>query len=138
METLPHELYEDARKRVRQKKMLFFHFVVFVLGSILMYVSNTFLAQDPNAFKWYPWVIAFWGFLLALHTVNVLIVDSFMNKRWEREQIDKLVEKQRIRIEALQLKVEEEYNQKQALLRKESTKIEEGGEGLDAQKTQEW
>lgn len=109
MEQIPHELYEDARKRVKQKKLLFFHFVVFVLGSLLMYVSNEFLMQDPAAFKWYPWVVTVWAFLLALHAVNVLIVDSFMNKKWERTQIDKLIEKQKLKIEELQKKVEQDF-----------------------------
>lgn len=109
MEQIPHELYEDARKRIKQKKLLFFHFVVFVLGSLLMYVSNEFLMQDPAAFKWYPWTVTIWAFLLALHAVNVLIVDSFMNKKWERTQIDKLIEKQKLKIEELQKKVEQDF-----------------------------
>lgn len=109
MEQIPHELYEDARKRVKQKKLLFFHFVVFVLGSLLMYVSNEFLMQDPTAFKWYPWAITIWTFLLALHAINVLIVDSFMNKKWERTQIDKLIEKQKLKIEELKKKVEQDF-----------------------------
>lgn len=111
MEQIPHELYEDARKRVKQKKLLFFHFVVFILGSLLLYVSSEFLLQnpDPTAFKWYPWVIVIWAFFFALHAVNVLIVDSFMNKKWERAQIDKLIEKQQRKIEELQKKVEQDY-----------------------------
>lgn len=109
MEQVPYELYEEARKRVKQKKLLFFHFVVFVLGSLLMYVSNVFLSKDPTTFKWYPWAISIWAFLLALHAVNVLIVDSFMNKKWEHRQIDKLIEKQKVKIEELQKKVELEY-----------------------------
>lgn len=109
MEPIPHELYEDARKRVKQKKLLFFHLVVFVLGSILMYVSNVFLTQDPNAFKWYPWAIAIWAFFFAFHAINVLIVDSFMNKKWEREQIDKLVKKQQAKLLELEAKIAKEY-----------------------------
>lgn len=108
MEPMTHELYEDARKRVKEKKLLFFHFVVFVLGSILMYVSNVYLVQDPLAVKWYPWAIASWAFILALHMVNVLIVNSFMNKKWERDQIDKLMAKQARKIEELRLKVEQD------------------------------
>lgn len=109
MEPIPHELYEDARKRVKQKKLLFFHLVVFVLGSILMYVSNVFLTQDPNAFKWYPWAIAIWAFFFVFHAINVLIVDSFMNKKWEREQIDKLVKKQQVKLRELEAKIAKEY-----------------------------
>lgn len=109
MESIPHELYEDARKRAKQKKVLFFHFVVFVLGSIFMYVSNEFLTSDPNAVKWYPWAIAVWTFLFLLHAINVLVVNRFMGKKWEREQIDKLVRKREKRIKDLQAKVEKEY-----------------------------
>ncbi len=46
MEKEQHELYEYAKKRLNQKKGLYFHFVLFVLGSIFMFIVNCFRLLD--------------------------------------------------------------------------------------------
>jgi len=51
--------------------------------------------------NWSLWVSTFWFFMLILHFIKVYITDRFMNKNWEREQIDKLVDKQKIKINEL-------------------------------------
>ena len=38
-----HELYENARKRINQKKRLYQHFVVFLIGSVFLIILNKFL-----------------------------------------------------------------------------------------------
>ncbi len=105
MENELHEQYEYARKRLKQKKELYFHFVLFVLGSIFILIINHF---DIFGIKlnWAIWVITFWAFLFILHFIKVFITDRFMNKNWEREQIDKLVAKQAQKIEQLQNQIE--------------------------------
>lgn len=108
MDPLQHELYEDARIRVKQKKRLFFHFVVFILGSIFLYIANEYLVQDTTV-KWYLWATSIWALLFVLHAINVLIVNRFMNKKWERTQIDKLMEKQLKRREQLERQVEKDF-----------------------------
>lgn len=100
MEKDQHELYEYARRRIKQKKKLYFHFVFFVLISILMYIVNKWFGLgEPN--NWFLWLATAWLFLLILHFIKVFITDRFMNKNWEREQIDKLVAKQEIKIAEL-------------------------------------
>jgi amino acid permease len=111
MEKEQHELYEYARKRLKQKKGLYFHFVLFILGSIFLFISNHFLIFGL-AFNWAIWVITFWLFLFILHFIKVYITDRFMNKNWEREQIDRLVAKQQKKIEQLQNQIEEDSSKK--------------------------
>ncbi len=104
MEKEHHELYEYARKRIKQKKQLYYHFVLFVLLSMLMYITNKWFGLgEPN--NWFLWVSTFWLFLLILNFIKVFITDRFMNKNWEREQIDKLVVKQEIKIKELEIQV---------------------------------
>lgn len=88
-----HEQYELARKRVKKKKRLYYHTILFLLGSLSMFVANNYLNVLPST-KWYQWAIAFWLFILILHFVKVYITDQFMGKEWEREEINKLVKKQ--------------------------------------------
>ncbi len=107
MEKDQHELYEYARRRLRQKKNLYFHFVLFIILSIFMVIANKWIGVgEPN--NWYIWVSTAWLFLLILHFIKVFITDRFMNKNWEREQIDKLVAKQEIKINELEKQVQKQ------------------------------
>ena len=101
MDTTQHELYEYARLRLKQKKRLYFHFVVVVVGSLFLLSLNYLLGVLPEI-HWSLWAIASWIFLFVLHFIRVFITDSFMNKKWERAQIDKLIAKQERRIEQLE------------------------------------
>ena len=101
MDINQHELYEYARLRLKQKKRLYFHFVLFVLGSIFFIAANKLMNLLPET-NWAVWAIIIWLFIFILHFIRVFVTDSFMNKKWEREQIDKLMAKQERRIEQLQ------------------------------------
>lgn len=107
MEKEQQELYEYARKRLKQKKVLYFHFVLLILGSIFILIANHFEAFGYT-FNWSIWVITAWLFLFILHFIKVYITDRFMNKDWEREQINRLVAQQQRKIDQLQTKVEED------------------------------
>lgn len=107
MEKEQQERYEYARRRIVQKKRLYYHFVLFVLGSIFMFIANHFQAFGFTA-NWCTWVIAAWAFLFVLHFIKVYITDRFMNKAWEKKQIDRLILKQEKKITQLQTKIEEE------------------------------
>ena len=100
MEKDQYELYEYARRRIKQKKGLYYHFVLYVLLCILMYVVNKWFGLgEPH--NWFLWVATAWLFLLVLNFIKVFITDRFMNKNWEQEQIEKLVAKQTIKIAEL-------------------------------------
>lgn len=107
MENNQHELYEYARRRMKQKKRLYFHFILFFVGSIFFLIIHRVLDLDiyPGS-NWDLWAIIIWAFIFVLHFIRVFITDSFMNKNWERSQIDKLVAKQERKIQQLQSKVD--------------------------------
>ena len=107
MEKEQHEQYEYARRRLKQKKGLYFHFVLLILGSIFMFLANHFVIFGVLV-NWAIWVISFWFFLFILHFIKVFITDRFMNKNWERDQIDRLVGKQKQKIDQLQNQIEED------------------------------
>lgn len=104
-----HELYENARDRVRQIKRLYFHFVLFLVGSVFLVVLNKILKIDESLFKnWFVWAIILWLFFLILHFINVFIINRFMGKDWERKQTDKLVIKQELKIAKLEKEIAHE------------------------------
>ena len=106
MENEQHQQYEYARKRIKQKKTLYLHFVLLIIGSLFMFTANVLLHfGEPT--HWYIWAVTVWVFLFILHFVKVFISDRFMNKNWEREQIDKLVAKQQDRVTQLHTKADD-------------------------------
>ena len=108
-----YEQYEYARRRLRQKKILYFHFVLFLLGSLFLFIANRFFRFDTTTDQnWCIWAITIWFFIFILHFIKVYITDRFMNKKWEREQIDRLVALQQKRISQLESRVNEDTESK--------------------------
>jgi len=109
MENQQHESYEYARKRIKQKKNLLFHFVVLLVGSFFMFIAHYYLEIGATV-NWHVWVITMWAFFFILHFIKIYVTDRFMNKTWERAQIDRLMLKQEQKLAQLQAKIDEEQN----------------------------
>ena len=88
-----HELYEKARKRVKQKKRLYYHFVLFLIGSVFLIVLNIFFKVGSQFGEWFKYAIALWFFVWVLHFINVFVTKRFFGKEWERQETEKLIEK---------------------------------------------
>jgi amino acid permease len=99
---IPHEQYEKARKYTRKKRRLYWHFVVFLVGSVLLIVLNTILNLGQEYGNWFVWVILFWFFLWLLHFVNVFVFSRFFDKDWERRETEKLLAKHDKKVEKLE------------------------------------
>ncbi|MEP5341148.1 MAG: dihydrofolate reductase [Algibacter sp.] len=99
------ELIENAQKRIKQKKRLYIHFVLFLIGAAFLIVANTVLGIGENftilGKEWFLYAILLWSFFFVYHIFNVLITNKFMGKAWEQQQLEKLVAKQQNRIEKL-------------------------------------
>ncbi len=103
-----HELLETAQNRIKQKKRLFAHFVVFLIGSVFLILVNKILKYGED-YDWFIWGITFWAFLCLIHAFNVFVTQKFMGKNWERAQREKLVAKQKQRIAELQKEIETDF-----------------------------
>ena len=115
------ELIENAQKRIKQKKRLYIHFVIFLIGAVFLILANTVLGIGENitiaGINWFVYAILVWLFLFAYHFISVFITHKFMGKEWEKQQLEKLVNQQELRIEKLKqnfLKEETKIAQSQA------------------------
>ena len=98
-----HELYENARNRTIQKKRLYYHFIVFIVGAIFLTLLNKILKVGETVVEnWFVWAITLWFFFFVLHFINVFVTNRFMGKEWERIQTEKLIQKQELRIAQLE------------------------------------
>lgn len=103
-----HEQLEYAHKRIKQKKNLYVHFVLFIIGSVFLILINKILKYGEE-YNWFIWGITFWAFLFVVHVVNVYVTQKFMGIDWERAQREKLIAKQRQRIKELQNEIETDF-----------------------------
>ncbi len=100
-----HELYEKARKRVKQKKRLYYHFVLFLVGSVFLIALNILFKVGDKYGDWFKYAIALWLFVWILHFINVFITNRFFGKDWERIETEKLIEKHLDKSEDLERKL---------------------------------
>lgn len=102
------ELIQNAQRRIKQKKRLYVHFVIFLIGAIFLILANTVLGIGKNfqifGIDWFVFAIFAWLFLFVYHVFNVFVTHRFMGKDWEKQQLDVLVAKQTERIEVLKQK----------------------------------
>jgi dihydrofolate reductase len=105
------ELFKNARRRIRQKRALYAHFVIFLIGALFLIIANTVLDIGLETFgsNWFVYAISFWLFLFLYHLFNVFITNKFMGDAWEEAQLKKLIAKQEQRIESLKKTVEKDY-----------------------------
>lgn len=106
------ELIEYAQSRIRQKKRFRTHVLLFFIGGLFLFLTNTILGVG-NHFKlfnynWHVIATFVWLFFLTYHAFNVLIGHSFMGKSWEKKQLEKLVAKQQIKINTLKKGLDKE------------------------------
>ncbi len=107
-------LIETAQKRIKQKKRLYIHFVIFLIGAVFLIAANTGLGIGKEIkffdINWFVFAILLWLFFFLYHIFNVFITHKFMGKAWETEQLEKLVFKQKQRIAKIEGNLEKQNN----------------------------
>ena len=96
------ELIKTAQKRIKQKKRLYAHFVVFLIGAVFLIVANLVLniGKDVTFFgiNWFVFAILAWLFIFIYHVFNVFVTSKLLSKNWEEKQLNSMVAKQKKRI----------------------------------------
>jgi len=112
-------LIKNAERRIKQKKGLYIHFVIFLIGGVLLIVANTVLGigKDIKFFglEWFVYAVVLWLIIFIYHFISVFITNKFMGKDWEDQQREALVAKQQERIE----KLKQEFLKKETKIAKE-------------------
>lgn len=103
------ELIENAQRRIKEKRGLFTHFVVFLVGAVGLIIISQILMQNKPAtllgVEWWIWVLFAWLLLLIYHAFKVFVTNRLLGPEWEKRQYDRLVGKQKERIAQLEEKV---------------------------------
>lgn len=79
-------IYEEAKKRVKAKKNLYTHIVVYVCVNIFLLII---WAVTGGGFPWFIFPLGGWGIGLAFHIMDVLVWQC----KSDRKAIEKEAEK---------------------------------------------
>ena len=103
------ELIQNAQKRIKQKKSLYTHFILFLIVSVGFILASVIfnIGSQIKLFgiDWFVYAIGLWLLILLWHTFKVFVTQKFMGKGWEKQQLDKLVAQQEVRIEKIKTKL---------------------------------
>jgi hypothetical protein len=99
-------------EKIEAKKKGCIFILCFYFSQFILFVSTKLFnfGLDSN---WYIYAITVWFFIFILHFIKVFITDRFMNKNWEREQIDRLVALQKNKLTELQAQITEDTSTKE-------------------------
>ena len=121
------QLIETAQRRIKQKKRLYYHFVIFLIGAIFLIVLNTVIGIGEQTkilgLDWFVFAILAWLFLFIFHLFNVFVTHKFMGKSWEEAQLNKLVSKQKERISQLEAEFEKTHPVATTAMIEKKTKV---------------
>lgn len=106
-----YELFKNAEERMKQKRLLYIHFFVFVLGTIFFWVANKLLGYGAD-YNWWYWAALIWLFLWLWHAMSVFVFNRFMGKEWEEKQREKLIAAQQEKIMKMGVAIEKELEKK--------------------------
>ena len=84
------QIYEMARKRVKDKKDFYVHLMVYVVVNALL-VMIWGVTMQWSGYPWFIWPMMGWGIGLIFHGLAVFFFDRETN--WERAEIEKEAEK---------------------------------------------
>ncbi len=80
------EIYEQAKKRVEEKKGFFVHLTVYVVVNVAVFIV-WFITMGGHGYPWFIWLIFGWGLGVIFHFLGVFFFDRQTD--WERREIEK-------------------------------------------------
>ena len=99
------EFLENSQQIIRQKKRLYYNFILFLFISTFLFVLDFILNIGSDIeilnYSWSFWIFLIWTFLILFHSFNVFITNRFLGNRWVKMQTRLLMELQKNKIEQL-------------------------------------
>jgi phosphotransferase system glucose/maltose/N-acetylglucosamine-specific IIC component len=83
------EIYEEAKKRVEDKKGFYTHLIVYVLVNIFLVII--WAVTTPGGYPWFIWPIIGWGVGLVFHFFATFVFNR--KTGWEERELEKEVQK---------------------------------------------
>jgi hypothetical protein len=87
------QIYEQAKKRVEDKRGFFIHFIVYIVVNIMLVLIWAFAAD--RGFPWFIFPLGGWGIGLLFHFLGVFVFETKSDKAAIEKEAEKLRREQR-------------------------------------------
>ena len=81
------QIYEQAKKRVEEKKGFFIHFTVYIVVNIMLVLIWAFAAG--GGFPWFIFPLGGWGIGLLFHFLGVFVFEGKTDKAAIEKEVGK-------------------------------------------------
>ncbi len=78
-----------AERQVAKLKEFYAHFAVYVTVMALLYFLNAWTGGP----KWFYWPLFGWGIGLALHALDVFVLQRALGPEWEEKKVEELLKR---------------------------------------------
>jgi hypothetical protein len=82
------EIYEQAKKRVEEKKEFFVHFAVYIIVNIMLVLIWAFAAG--RGYPWFLWPLGGWGIGILFHFLEVFVFGRKSDKAAIEKESEKI------------------------------------------------
>jgi hypothetical protein len=86
------EIYEQAKKRVEEKKGFFIHFTVYIIVNIILVLIWAFAAD--RGFPWFVFPLGGWGIGLLFHYLEVFVFENLSNRAAIEKEAERIKREQ--------------------------------------------
>ncbi|MFC1847295.1 2TM domain-containing protein [Chloroflexota bacterium] len=86
------QIYEQAKKRVEEKKGFFIHLTVYIVVNIILVLVWAFAAG--GGYPWFLWPLGGWGIGLLFHFMGVFVFGGRSDKAAIEKEAEKIKREQ--------------------------------------------
>ncbi len=86
------QIYEEAKKRVEEKKGFYIHLTVYIvvnIGLVLLWASAT-----GRGYPWFVWSLGGWGTGILFHYLSVFVFGGKSNRAAIENEVEKIRKEQ--------------------------------------------
>lgn len=87
------QIYEQAKKRVEEKKGFFIHLTVYIVVNIVLVLIWAFAVG--GGFPWFIFVLGGWGIGLLFHFLGIFVFEKKSDKAAIEKEADKIRREQK-------------------------------------------
>ncbi len=91
MKMTEEQIYEQARKRVEEKRGFFSHLAAYVIVNIILFLIWYFTDSD---FPWFIFPLGGWGIGVLFHFLGVFVFDPLRSQGAVEKEADKIRKQQ--------------------------------------------
>ena len=85
------QIYEEARKRVKEKKDFYGHFSSWAIVNLLLIII---WALSSRGYPWFLWPLCLWGVFVLLHYLRVFVFNQKSDKAAVEKEAERIRKKQ--------------------------------------------